>query len=262
LAFAATELYIEDGERVYDPSLREQDPESFEEQWEVIVETTERVVRDWQEAEGVVPEVPPLPEGFLLVGRGSGEEPYEPTQAESAQIEASVAHGQELFRGNIASCAFCHGPNALGDGQQNNYDDWTRDWTAQAGLNPADEEALEPMLELGALKPRIILPRNLRRGLFRGGGDPETLYRRIVYGIEGTPMPAAPMKPDNPQGLTEQDVWDIVNYLLSLSPEIAATGPVAKDAPVADATATEGSRADATGKVAGTAAKEEGTASG
>jgi mono/diheme cytochrome c family protein len=257
LSFAATELDLEEGERVYDPNLREQDPEGFEEQWEVIVETTERVARDWRDAEEAVPETPQPPDGLLLLGRDAAEESDELSQADAAQIAASVAHGQELFRGNIASCAFCHGPDALGDGQQNNYDDWTRDWTAQAGLNPADEESLEPMLELGALKPRPILPRNLRRGLFRGGGDPETLYRRIVYGIEGTPMPAAPMKPDNPQGLTEQDVWDIVNYLLSLSPADVAAGTAATEIAATDASAT-----DSTGKVAESVANEGGATRG
>ena len=72
------------------------------------------------------------------------------------------------------------------------------------------------MLELGALKPRNILPRNLRIGVYRGGSRPIDLYLRIAQGIDGTPMPAAAMKPANPQGMTEEEVWDIVNYVLSL----------------------------------------------
>jgi hypothetical protein len=101
-----------------------------------------------------------------------------------------------------------------GDGQQNNYDDWTRDWTQ--GFDPRNLDQLRPLLAAGALKPRHILPRNLQLGVFRGGGKPADLYTRIVNGIEGTPMPAAPMKPANPQGLTSADVWDIVNFLLNL----------------------------------------------
>ena len=72
------------------------------------------------------------------------------------------------------------------------------------------------MLKLGALKPRHILPRNLQYGVYRGGSRPEDLYTRIALGIEGTPMPALPMQPENSLGLTAADVWDLVNFLLSL----------------------------------------------
>ncbi len=29
-------------------------------------------------------------------------------------------------------------------------------------------------------------------------------------------MPAAPLKPDNAQGLSQQDVWDLVHFVLAL----------------------------------------------
>ena len=35
--------------------------------------------------------------------------------------------GRELFYGKQANCFTCHGPTALGDGQQTDYDDWTKD---------------------------------------------------------------------------------------------------------------------------------------
>ncbi len=216
LAFAATELDIESGERVVDLASRESDQQSFDEQWDLITDYAKNVVRSWRESQEVVPPVPERSMDLVL----AGEKVEGATSSSNRQLTASIARGKELFQGNVASCAFCHGPEALGDGQQNNYDDWTRDWTSQAGLNPADKSQLKPMLELGALKPRTVMPRNLRRGIFRGGASPEDLYTRIVNGIEGTPMPAAPLKPDNPQGLTEGEVWDIVNYLLSLSAQV------------------------------------------
>lgn len=199
LSMAATELDIEDGDRLFDIQSLEPDQDSASGSedslaWAEIEQLVTSVVERWSLADTQAIEVPTRPE---------------PTSD-------SVANGRALFRGNVAGCAFCHGPDGSGDGQQNNYDDWTRDWTSMAGLAPDDRDALEPMLALGALKPRTILPRNLQLGNFRGGGSPEDLYLRIVNGIEGTPMPAAPMKPDNPQGLTEAEVWDVVYYLLNL----------------------------------------------
>ena len=105
----------------------------------------------------------------------------------------------------------------MGDGQTNNYDAWTKDWTE--GIDPKNKDDLRPFLKLGALKPRHILPRNLRTGIYRGGSEPSDLYLRIVNGIDGSPMPATAMQPSNPQGLTENDVWDMVNFLLNLPHE-------------------------------------------
>jgi mono/diheme cytochrome c family protein len=40
-----------------------------------------------------------------------------------------------------------------------------------------------------------------------------------VQGIEGTPMPAVALKPDNPQGLSEDEVWQLVAYILNMKSE-------------------------------------------
>ena len=206
---AGLELDIEGGERIYDERLQNVDPKAFEKSWQSIEEKAKEIVAEWLAAQPA--QIPTLPADFPFVG----------SQATPDEIANSVVRGKQLFQGKVASCSFCHGNEAKGDGQQNNYDDWTRDWTVLAGLNPKDASELRPMLELGALKPNVIAPRNLQLGAFRGGSAPEDLYRRIVYGIEGTPMPAAPVQPANPQGLTETEVWHIVNFLLSFkgSPE-------------------------------------------
>lgn len=203
---AAVELDLEDGQRVYDSSLKERDAEKFAERMGSLKSVAIALQNEWLEAEEKQLQVEGPPDGFPIVGRSP----------DTQSLEQSIANGKKLFQGNVASCSFCHGANAQGDGQPNNYDEWTRDWTVMAGLSPKNEDELEPMLELGALKPRNILPRNLTLGAFRGGDSPEELYTRIVLGIEGTPMPAAPLKPANPQGLEEREVWDLVNYLLSL----------------------------------------------
>ena len=42
------------------------------------------------------------------------------------QIAESVKAGRELFYGAKANCVKCHGPTALGDGQQDDYDVWSK----------------------------------------------------------------------------------------------------------------------------------------
>jgi len=132
-----------------------------------------------------------------------------------AALNDSIARGKELFGGQVASCFRCHGTLGEGGVLVRDYDDWTKDWTVAVGLNPEDRESLSPYLRAGAFKPTPISSRDLRHGVFRGGGSPEDIYRRIVHGIEGTPMPAAAMQPEISAGLTTEQVWDLVNYCLS-----------------------------------------------
>ncbi|MEO8269759.1 MAG: cytochrome c [Aureliella sp.] len=175
-----------------------------------ISELVTNVARKWADAGARKLPVPMPPEDFLIVGSEL------PNEAARERLAESIAHGRELFQGKVANCASCHGPLGTGDGTVNDYDDWTKDWTTQAGLDPLDKQQLRPMFKLGALKPRHILPRNLQLGVYHGGSLPEDLATRIMLGIEGTPMPALPMLPENPLGLTQADVWDLVNFLLSL----------------------------------------------
>lgn len=212
---AAFELDTASGERIYDPSVQATDPESFEDQAAFFSDSFRDLCDQWaaSEEKGSSEAVPPS--GYPIVGQAESSAP---------ELGGSIERGQQLFVGTVAGCSFCHGADAKGGGQQINYDDWTRDWTTSANLNPKNREEIAPMLDLGALKPRNILPRNLTLGVFRGGDKPSDLYQRIVNGIEGTPMPAAPMKPTNPHGLEESEVWDLVNYLLSLQSNGAASG--------------------------------------
>jgi mono/diheme cytochrome c family protein len=140
----------------------------------------------------------------------------------------SRRQGRDLFYGAIANCVKCHGDSALGDGVLTDYDDWTKEFIGD-GKNL---ELVHQFEALGMLPPRTIRPRNLRMGVYRGGMRPIDLYWRIKNGIEGTPMPAATMKPDGDaaaKGLTPDDIWHIVNYVESLpyesisSPRAAAT---------------------------------------
>jgi mono/diheme cytochrome c family protein len=128
----------------------------------------------------------------------------------------SIDRGKELYFGNVANCVKCHGEMADGEGVTDDWDDWTKEMG-----DPQDVDVVRRFTALGAMKPRHITPRNLRQGVFRGGRRPEDLYRRIINGIGGTPMPAAPMKPhdaapDDPR-LTTDDVWHLVAYVRQLA---------------------------------------------
>ena len=167
---------------------------------QVVQELVDRVHEDWAEAEQYEVAVPSFPEL-------SGE-----------QLVASVAKGKEFFHGKVANCAGCHGPAGDGSLPTLDYDDWTKDYTTRIGLTPDDREAMKPFRKAGALRPRTIAPRTLRDGVFHGGGDSASLYRRITQGIAGTPMPAVEVVAEpNGKGLTTGQIWDLVRYVQQLS---------------------------------------------
>ncbi len=190
--------------------LRERDsraesdvPESIElsqlsEGERAIAEVINNVVERWVSAEPS--SVPPQP------------------SLEGESLVESVAHGRELFNGPIAGCAGCHGKDGVGGLPSLDYDDWTKEFTTRIGITPEDAAAVKPFRKAGALPPRKIEPRTLADGLFRGGDDPETLYRRIHHGIAGTPMPGIEIVDENQgtTGVSSRDVWDLVNFLEEL----------------------------------------------
>ncbi len=170
------------------------------------------------------------------------------------QIDDSTKAGRELFYGTRANCVKCHGPTALGDGQQDDYDNWskannefikaTNDKLAQiaslkADLSQAQGDAANQIRQqitdaqreynersalLGTmLPPRNAIPRNLRQGIYRGGRRPIDIFWRVSSGIAGTPMPASGPAAEGAQGtLTQQEIWQIVDYVHSLPFEPAS----------------------------------------
>lgn len=220
------------------------DPAHDEEQREVVMEMLGEIVAAWQEAadEVVVPAESDLP--------ARDRTPQE--------LAASVAIGRELFYGTRANCVQCHGPTGLGDGQQTDYDIWskatlqfTNDTASlmatildlKKNLSEQEGEAREEAkselnndqkelivrqeVESTLLPPRNAIPRNLRVGMYRGGGRPLDLFWRIHQGIPGTPMPASgPASPGAQGTLSEEEIWHIVDYVQSLPFEPASRPPV------------------------------------
>ncbi len=251
---AIFELDLEDGERIVDrqfgQSLQgdgrkgveekvkawkdsgesEEDPraelaeqlELFDDSMDIANDILADLADEWLEAADDVVEVPEIPTNIPVAN--SHAEFLALSQGDTAEaMAASVKRGQELFIGKIASCSKCHGDKGHGDGQNKDYDDWTKDWTARVGLNPEDTETLIPLMARGAMPPKNAMPRNFSEGVFRGGETAEDLYRRIWQGIEGSPMPGATFVPEQYE---EDDIWHLINFVRSVNqaqPESAPT---------------------------------------
>lgn len=99
-----------------------------------------------------------------------------------APTAESIARGKEAYA--KFACNSCHGESGRGDGVQKMFDD----------------EKLPTS------------PRDFTLGIFKGEHDPASLYRRIAYGMPGTPMPGS-------SGMTPEQMADLVHYIRSLSTE-------------------------------------------
>jgi mono/diheme cytochrome c family protein len=97
---------------------------------------------------------------------------------EPADAATDRARGAALFG---EACAPCHGAAGGGDGRTDLVD--VEGWP--------------------------IRPRDFATGVFKGDPSPEGIYRRIMVGVPGTPMPAN----DWAYG---DDGWYLVRYVLSL----------------------------------------------
>jgi mono/diheme cytochrome c family protein len=191
--------------------LFDRESKGFAEQVEFMHEHVVEIGESWLKGSESVVDVD-LPQGPPMLG---------PDNLNDPEVVTSIARGKKIYLSEVSSCAKCHGPEGKGDGQNTDFDDWAKDWAsdwiALTRTKPMDETMLVPRMARGALPPRVIKPRNFQEGIFRGGADPTDLYRRILLGIEGTPMPGATMKSATVTvGLSAVDVWDLVNYVRSL----------------------------------------------
>ena len=145
----------------------------------LVEEVLNEVVTSWLEAKENVTEIPERPQAY---DRSSDE--FDP-----AALKASEERGRKLYYTSVANCFSCHGPSQLGDGQVNDYDQWTKeyfDWTLKNDANYTNK--LERYIAITGMPPRNIRPRNLREGIYRGGRRrPIDIFWRIHNGIDGTP---------------------------------------------------------------------------
>jgi len=148
-----------------------------------------RISRQWEEGDlksNIVKPTLTLPE------------PLQPSRAE--ENLSSLANGRRIYLSKSGQCASCHGETGRGDGSQ----------TQQFHKRPDGSLYDKPGLHDAWGHP--VKPRDLTYGVFHGGRDPVDIYRRVFAGVKGTPMPAYGMS-----GLSEPEIWDLVNYLLYLA---------------------------------------------
>ncbi len=145
-----------------------------------------------------------------------------PTKPRVADDAASRERGRLLYLSDKTKCYTCHGAKGRGNGPA--VDDFwkkpgTNDMYAKRGLHDTWGNPLPP--------------RDLTRGQYRGGRRPIDLFRRIYAGIKGTPMPAfggTVLKDDN-------EIWDVVNFVMSLPYEEQLPSSKPAEAPHMAATA-------------------------
>jgi DMSO reductase family type II enzyme heme b subunit len=94
----------------------------------------------------------------------------------------SVARGKGVYA--TFGCISCHGAEGKGDGVQEMFD----------------------------VETMPTRPRDFTLGIFKGNPDPASLYRRIAYGMPGTPMPGS-------STMTPEQRVDLVHFIRSMSTE-------------------------------------------
>jgi len=183
------------------------DPENEPDQREAILEILGEIVDGWNAAN----------EGIIV----PAEDQIPSDSRTPEEIAASVVRGRELFYGVKANCVKCHGPTGLGDGQQDDQDYWNKvNKVFLESLTQKTSPAVEAVKQevAATLYPvRNAIPRDLRLGIYRGGRRRIDIFWKIYAGIAGTPMPGlGPASAGATGTLTEAEMWDIVEYVLSL----------------------------------------------
>ncbi len=175
---------------------------------DIIATNIEMVTSEWSDADD---------QEVVVAPQTARPDPSGPSLAK-AEL-SSIAHGRELYL-TKGQCAACHGDSGRGDGVQ------TRALQSDAQGNFYDQPGLHD--EWGNLTP----PRDFRSGVFRGGRKPIDVYRRVHAGIKGTKMPPAGGT------LSEAEIWDLVNYVMSLSQKGQMTdNPAPTQSPASQSTA-------------------------
>lgn len=91
--------------------------------------------------------------------------------------------GEEMYE--MFQCGECHGAKGRADGP--------------SSATLTDDDGFP------------IRANDFSRGIFKGGGEPEDVYLRVVTGMNGTPMPSYEYS------LEEEERWVLVDYVMSLS---------------------------------------------
>ena len=121
----------------------------------------------------------------------------------------SRKRGRALYVSDRTKCVTCHGPKGRGNGSATN--DY---WKVPGSNETYDSRGLHD------LWGNKLSPRDLTRGIYGGGRRPIDRYRRVYAGIKGTPMPAF-----GGTVLKDDEIWDLVNYVMSIPFESEQPSP-------------------------------------
>ncbi len=143
-----------------------------------------------------------------------------PGKPRTPDTPESRARGRQLYLSAKAKCTNCHGVAGLGNGPQ----------TFEYETDPTTNEK-RPAPGLHDDWGNLVKPRNLTTGIYRGGRRPLDIYRRIRVGIKGAKMPAF-----GGTVLSDDEVWDLVNYVMSIPYEGKDAAPVAGRQPAEEET--------------------------
>ncbi|MGQ0634674.1 MAG: c-type cytochrome [Planctomycetaceae bacterium] len=142
--------------------------------------------------------------GDIAEGWAAAEAPENvitPKLKRTPPTKESLARGREIFLGDKTKCADCHGPAGRGDGRQ------TEQFQPIPNVTPERKYEVPGLHDIWG-QPQE--PRNLTRGVYRGGRRPIDIFRRLHAGINGTQMPGFGAS------LKDEQLWDLVNYVLSI----------------------------------------------
>jgi mono/diheme cytochrome c family protein len=155
--------------------------DEFPERIEDIAST---LAEDWKAAE--------LPETVIV-----------PKVKRTPPTKDSIARGRQLFlsKGKKTECLECHGEAGRGDGGN------TEKFWPVPGSKPERKYEVPGLHDDWGQPQR---PRDLTRGIYRGGRRPVDIYRRVHQGIRGTQMNGFAKL------LQPEEIWDVVNYVLSI----------------------------------------------
>ncbi|MEO1496685.1 MAG: cytochrome c [Planctomycetota bacterium] len=158
--------------------------------------------------------------------------------------DASVIRaGRELYHTERAGCVKCHGEGGQGlrlpvSVADVDYDVWNAE--VRARQRDAARSGSSRLIAAArqAFPARPAWGKPLAEPL-RGGDAPTDLFRRLHQGIAGTPMPGlGPTRPGGDRSLGDEELWTLVAYARSLSPDDESGGALA-DASAEDVAMTE-----------------------
>jgi len=127
------------------------------------------------------------------------EEPGTPLEIprETPSDEGSVTRGRELYQ-TVAKCSQCHGKEGRGDGP--------------SAATLTDD------------KGHPTLPYDFTAGTkFKCGESDQDLYRVLMTGLDGSPMPSFS------SSLKPEQAWDLIHYVRTLRPGFQQTAQKTKE---------------------------------